>query len=308
MKILVTGANGQLAKCLKDEEQILRLQSKFLDEVIYEDKNGLDITNGEKVTKYIESNNIDIVINCAAYTNVDKAETDYDTAVNVNAYGPAYIANALKNRGGFMVHISTDYVYDGLGAQHAYSEDIIQPNPCNVYGRTKAMGERMIATTECPHIILRTSWLYSEYGNNFPKTIIKKLDSGEELLKVVCDQMGTPTYAMDLAKFIWFVIEERRLNFSNTFSIYNFSDEGLCSWYSFACTIKYWYSKLIKPSNTMIYPCRSYEFPSIAKRPEFSMMSKEKVKVRFDFEIPYWITSFEKFINNIAILRQNEEK
>ena len=202
MKILVTGADGQLAKCLKDEEEILRSQDRFVDEVFYENRNGLDITDGEKVDKYIEDNEIDIVINCAAYTNVDKAEKDYDNALNVNAYGPAYLASAVKKRNGFLVHISTDYVYDGYGAQQPFSEDLVETNPCNVYGRTKAMGERMIQTCGCPYMIIRTSWLYSEYGKNFPKTIIGKLDGNEEQLKVVCDQIGTPTYARDLAKLI----------------------------------------------------------------------------------------------------------
>jgi dTDP-4-dehydrorhamnose reductase len=238
------------------------------------------------------------VINCAAYTNVDKAETDYDTAVNVNAYGPAYIANALKNRGGFMVHISTDYVYDGLGAQHAYSEDIIQPNPCNVYGRTKAMGERMIATTECPHMILRTSWLYSEYGNNFMLTMMDKFRTNESV-NVVINQIGTPTYAGDLANFIVHIIEERKdvvpeKSADTIQEVYHYTNEGVASWYDFACAIKEYGN-----FNVDVKPCYDFDLHYKAERPSFSVLDKSNVKNTFGIKIPYWRDSLNICITNL---------
>lgn len=272
-RILITGANGQLGN------EMRRLGEVSPNTYIYTDVAELDITNGDAVAQFVKDNAVDIIVNCAAYTNVDKAESDEATAELINATAVANLAKAMKMVDGTLFHVSTDYVFGNEG-NTPRTEDM-PLNPLGVYGRTKLRGEQAVAEVGCKAIIIRTAWLYSEFGNNFLKTMMR-LTAEREQLNVVFDQVGTPTYAGDLALAIFSIIEGGV--YPGNEGVYHFSNEGVCSWYDFATEIA------IAAGNTAckVQPCHSDEFPSPVKRPAFSVLDKTKIKTTFDIEIPHW--------------------
>ncbi len=282
--ILVTGANGQLGS------EIRYIVSKSVKKnYIFTDVLELDITNAEKISNFIAENQINVVINCAAYTQVDKAEDDSTTADLVNHIAVKNIATACKQNKAKVIHISTDYVFSG-DKNTPYTEQDTE-KPLGVYGKTKFDGEEALRKSGIPYLIVRTSWLYSSFGHNFVKTI-QKLSSERTELKVVFDQVGTPTYAADLARFIIHVLENDL--FKNQQETYHFSNEGVCSWFDFATEIV-----RLSENHCVVKPCLSDEFPSKVKRPNYSVLDKSKLKTDFQYEIPYWKISLEKMISFI---------
>ena len=292
MNILVTGANGQLG----NEMRIIAAGSN--DRYIFTDVNQvegaettyLDITDLQAVRDIVAKNNIDAIVNCAAYTNVDKAEEDVALCTLLNSKAPENLAIAMKETDGLLVHISTDYVFGGDPYNTPCTEEK-KGTPTGVYGQTKLQGEEAIVATGCKHVIIRTAWLYSEFGKNFCKTMMS-LTATKPQLKVVFDQAGTPTYALDLAKAIAVVLE--KFDGSQT-GIYHYSNEGVCSWYDF--------TKMIAEYNGTtecdVQPCHSNEFPSPVKRPAYSVLDKTKIKEVFGVKVPYWTESLKQCIANI---------
>ena len=272
-RILITGANGQLGS------EMRRLGEVSPNTYIYADVAELDITNAAAVAAFVKENAVDIIVNCAAYTNVDKAESDEATAELINATAVENLAKAMKEVNGTLFHVSTDYVFGNEG-NTPRTEDM-PLSPLGVYGRTKLHGEQAIAAVGCKAIIIRTAWLYSEFGNNFLKTMLR-LTAEREQLNVVFDQVGTPTYAGDLALAIFSIIEGGV--YEGNEGVYHFSNEGVCSWYDFATEIA------IAAGNTAckVLPCHSKEFPSPVTRPAFSVLDKSKIKDTFGIEIPHW--------------------
>lgn len=293
MNILVTGANGQLG----NEIRIVAKQSQnnyyFSDIIAVSgvDTHILDITDANAVANFVKDNNINVVINCAAYTNVDAAEDNYDLAEKLNAEAPKILANCMKNVGGILVHISTDYVF-GKEPYNTPCDENQTGTPTGVYGLTKLHGEENIKSSGCNYLIIRTSWLYSEFGKNFVKTMLN-LTSTKPELKVVFDQVGTPTYAYDLAKVIYEIVEQNKIIGNE--GIYHFSNEGVCSWYDFTVAI----ASMSGNTGCKIKPCHSNEFPSKVVRPSYSVLDKTKIKRTFGVEIPYWTVSLEKCIQNL---------
>lgn len=289
MNILVTGANGQLGH----EMQIVAQNSK--DNYIFTDVcdgyQKLDITNIDDITNIVRENDIQCIVNCAAWTNVDKAETAGEIVETLNAKAPENLAKAMKAVNGLLIHISTDYVFGGDPYNTPCTEDQ-KGTPTGVYGLTKLHGEQKIKATGADYIIIRTAWLYSEFGHNFVKTMLN-LTATKDQLKVVFDQCGTPTYAGDLAKAIYDIIENRKYT-SNT-GIYHFSNEGVCSWFDFTKKI----AELANNNNCDIQPCHSNEFPSPVTRPAYSVLDKTKIKKTFGIHIPYWTDSLKVCINNL---------
>lgn len=287
MNILVTGANGQLGHEIQRVAKSSNHNYIFTD--VADGYEKLDITNIEDIRNMVKNNNVDIIVNCAAYTNVDKAESDYDTADLINNTAVGNLATAMKEAGGTLIHISTDYVFQG--DRNTPCQEDWTTNPLGVYGKTKLAGEAAIATTGCNSIIIRTAWLYSQWGKNFVKTM-QSLTATHDTLKVVFDQVGTPTFAGDLADTIAHIINTGQ---TNKTGIYHFSNEGVCSWYDFAKMI----CKL--SGNTCdISPCYSKEFPSPVKRPHFSVLDKRKIKETFGIKVPYWTDSLEVCIKQLA--------
>ncbi len=284
MNILVTGANGQLGS------EMRRLGAVSPNNYIFTDVAELDITNAAAVMDAVKMARVDIIVNCAAYTNVDKAESDEATAELINATAVANLAAAMKEVGGTLFHVSTDYVFGSEG-NTPRTEDM-PLSPLGVYGRTKLHGEQAIAESGCKALIFRTAWLYSEFGNNFLKTMMR-LTAEREQLNVVFDQVGTPTYAGDLALAIFSIIEAGV--YEGNEGIYHFSNEGVCSWYDFAVEIA------AAAGNTAcrINPCHSSEFPSPVTRPPYSVLDKTKIKNTFDIDIPHWRESMEYCIKRI---------
>jgi len=280
-KVLVTGANGQLGKTLT----ALKSQYNTIDFTGTSAKE-LDITNSVQVAAYFKENQIDWCVNCAAYTAVDKAETEPENAENVNVVGSKNLAIACAENNVVLIQVSTDFVFNGEKSV-AYTETDTT-SPTGVYGATKLDGEREIAKRLEQHFILRTSWLYSENGSNFMKTMIK-LSKDRELLAVVADQIGTPTYARDLAETILKIITTN----NKQYGIYNYSNEGVASWYDFAKAI-------FEESNIPIkvVPIKSKAYPTPAKRPHFSVLDKTKIKTNLQIEIPHWRDSLRKAIAN----------
>lgn len=290
MNILVTGANGQLG----NEVQIVSKQSTkdhyfFTD--VCDGYEKLDITDIEKVRAFVKAHEINCIINCAAWTNVDKAETAGDIVETLNAVAPENLAKVMKEAGGLLVHISTDYVFGGDPYNTPCREDQ-KGTPTGVYGLTKLHGEQKIEATGCDHIIIRTAWLYSEFGHNFVKTMLN-LTATKPMLKVVFDQTGTPTYAGDLANVIFDIVENRK--FEGNTGVYHFSNEGVCSWYDFTKMI----ALLAGHTDCDIEPCHSDEYPSPVTRPAYSVLDKTKIKETFGVKIPYWLDSLKKCMNNI---------
>ena len=302
MNILVTGANGQLG----NEMRIVSKESKdnyiFTDvvEVEGQETTILDITNLDAIRKMVKDNDVKIIVNCAAYTNVDAAESNEALAEKLNADAPKNLAIAMKEADGMLVHISTDYVFGGDPYNTPCKEDQ-KGTPTGVYGLTKLHGEQNIQNTGVNHLIFRTAWLYSEFGKNFVKTMLN-LTATKPQLKVVFDQVGTPTYALDLANTIVVAIEDYKkesLTLNNEpytkNGIYHFSNEGVCSWYDFTKMI----AEIAGNTGCDIQPCHSDEFPSPVKRPAFSVLDKTKVKSTFGISVPYWTDSLRKCMSNL---------
>lgn len=271
-RILVTGANGQLGS------EMRRLGEISPNEYIFTDVAELDITDKDAVIAFTQQNNINVIVNCAAYTNVDKAEDDEATAELINATAVRNLAEAAKSVDATLFHVSTDYVFGSEG-NTPRTEDM-PLNPLGTYGRTKLHGEQAIAEVGAKAIIIRTAWLYSEYGNNFLKTMLR-LTKEKETLNVVFDQVGTPTYAGDLAMTIFSIIEGDYYNGNE--GVYHFSNEGVCSWYDFAQEIS-----TAMGHKCQISPCHSNEFPSKVTRPPYSVLDKTKIKRTFGVDIPHW--------------------
>lgn len=293
MNILVTGANGQLG----NEMRIVTKGSKdnyiFTDVVEIEGQETtiLDITNLEAIRKMVKDNDVKVIVNCAAYTNVDKAETDQEFCELLNARAPEYLAVAMKEADGLLVHVSTDYVFGGDPYNTPCKENQ-KGTPTGVYGLTKLHGEQNIQKSGVDYLIFRTAWLYSEFGKNFVKTMMN-LTATKPQLKVVFDQVGTPTYAFDLASAIFDIIENRKYQ-GNT-GIYHYSNEGVTSWFDFTKSI----AEIAGNKDCDIFPCHSEEFPSPVKRPAFSVLDKTKAKETFGLIVPYWTDSLKKCINNL---------
>ena len=310
MNILVTGANGQLG----NEMRILAKDSQ--DKYIFTDVNQveglettfLDITDLEAIRTMVKEQNVNAIVNCAAWTNVDGAEDPekYELVEKLNAIAPENLAKAMNEVDGLLVHISTDYVFGAEPYNTPCKEDQ-QGTPTGVYGLTKLHGEQKIIATRCNHVIIRTAWLYSEFGKNFCKTMMNLTATTPEL-KVVFDQVGTPTYALDLAKAIEVVLNDYSRNvisseaaggveksIYNNSGIYHYSNEGVCSWFDF--------TKMIAEYNgttaCKVLPCYSCDFPSPVKRPSYSVLDKSKIKSTFGVEVPYWTDSLKKCINNL---------
>lgn len=272
---LLTGGNGQLGTEL----------SKLLPDAIRTDVDVLDITDEKSVKDFIKSYNIDTVINCAAYTAVDKAEDNIDLATKINVDGPKNLAKS----GAKIIHISTDYVFDGTGHKPYTTDD--KTNPISVYGKTKLDGEKLvIENTKKPFIIIRTAWLYSQYGNNFVKTM-RRIGAEKKSINVVADQIGSPTFAGDLATAIVQILPQMNINNSG---IYHFTNMGVCSWYDFA-------TEIMEQSglNCVVNPINSSEYPTRATRPFYSVLDKTKIQKTFGLNIPYWKTSLVKCIKQL---------
>lgn len=286
MNILVTGANGQLGN------EIQKVSKHSQDHYIFTDVcdgyEKLDITNLDAIRQMVAQLDVKCIINCAAWTNVDAAETAGDIVEQLNAKAPENLAMAMKEVGGLLVHISTDYVFGGDPYNTPCREDQ-KGSPTGVYGQTKLHGEQRILAIGVKHIIIRTAWLYSEFGKNFVKTMLS-LTATKPQLKVVFDQCGTPTYAGDLADVIYDIIENRK--FDNNEGIYHFSNEGVCSWYDFTKVI----AQMAGHTTCDIQPCHSDEFLSPVKRPAYSVLDKSKIKDTFGITIPYWTDSLRKCI------------
>lgn len=285
MNILVTGANGQLGNAL-------RISSRnSADNYIFTDVAELDITDAEAVAKTVKDNAVDVIVNCAAYTNVDKAESDADFAELLNAGAVRNLAEAAKAVDATLIHVSTDYVFGGALGNTPRHED--EPaNPTGVYGLTKLHGEQAIDEVGCKALTFRTAWLYSEFGKNFVKTMLN-LTATKPALNVVFDQVGSPTYAQDLADAIFHIIEGRK--FAGNEGIYHYSNEGVCSWYDFTQLI----ADVAGNTDCNIRPCHSSEFPSPVTRPAYSVLDKTKFKETFGLEIPFWLPSLKTCIANI---------
>lgn len=285
MNILVTGANGQLG----NEMRIVAKNSA--DNYIFTDVAELDITNAEAVEKIVMDNDVKVIVNCAAYTNVDKAEDDSEFAEILNAKAAENLAVAMKKNDGLLVHVSTDYVFGGTKNNTPCKED--EPaNPTGVYGVTKLHGEQAIIASGCRHIIIRTAWLYSEFGKNFLKTMLN-LTATKPQLKVVFDQVGTPTYAYDLALAIFDIVENRK--YEGNDGVYHYSNEGVCSWFDFTKMI----AEYAGNTQCDIQPCHSDEFPSKVVRPSYSVLDKTKIKATFGTVVPYWTDSLKVCMNNL---------
>jgi dTDP-4-dehydrorhamnose reductase len=287
MKVLVTGADGQLGN------EIRNLANQFPEwQFLFTDVDSLDVTCKEKVQLYFREKKPEFVVNCAAYTAVDKAETENDKAHQINALAPEILAHAAKQFHSCFIHISTDYVFNG-DSFLPYSETD-EENPDGVYGKTKREGELRCLAQKPETIIIRTSWLYSAFGNNFVKTMLR-LGSERDFLEVVFDQVGTPTYAADLANAVFSVIETFEKGTQNYApGIYHFSNEGVASWYDFAKGI-FELSEL----SCRVEPVLSDAFPTLAKRPHFSVLNKSKIKSTFNLKIPYWRDSLKICLGKI---------
>ncbi len=270
--LLITGSNGQLARCL----------AKFLPNAIFATREELDITDESKVLDFVEKNNIDTIVNCAAYTAVDKAEDDSENARKINVDG---VRNLGKSEAK-VIHISTDYVFDGTSCIPYKESDATKPK--SIYGLTKLEGEKALFEVAKSAIVIRTSWVYSTFGNNFLKTMLR-LGKERESLNVVFDQVGTPTFAEDLASAIVGILPNFEVG---TKEIYHYSNEGVCSWYDFAVSIM----KLAN-LNCKVLPIESSQYPTKAVRPAFSVLNKNKIKNDFNIKIPHWEESVKKCLN-----------
>lgn len=302
MKILVTGANGQLGREMRIVSRDTDHEFVFTDVVEAEgvQTTRLDITNLEAVRRIVREEQIDCIVNCAAYTNVDKAESDEAFCRVLNAEAPRNLAQAMKEVNGLLFHISTDYVFGGDPYNTPCREDQ-RGTPTGVYGQTKLEGEQYILTSGCKYVILRTAWLYSEFGRNFVKTMLN-LTSTKPQLKVVFDQAGTPTYAYDLALAIRTILADYAASDTTQGyargGIYHYSNEGVCSWFDFTKMI----AALAGNTACDIQPCHSDKFPSPVKRPAYSVLDKTRIKETFGIRIPYWVDSLKVCLEHLKNL------
>lgn len=284
MKILVTGANGQLG----NEMRVLAATYPQ-HEYFFTDVQELDICDGQAVRAFVGDNRIDVIVNCAAYTAVDKAEDNAELCDRLNHLAPGYLAEAAEAVGAALIQVSTDYVFDGT-AHVPYTEEVV-PCPNSVYGRTKLAGEEAVMQKCSRAMIIRTAWLYSIYGNNFVKTMLR-LGREREALGVVFDQIGTPTYAADLAKAIFAAINQGVVP-----GVYHFSDEGVCSWYDFTVAIH----RMAGITTCKVSPLHTDEYPAKAPRPHYSVLDKSKIKKTFGIEIPHWEDSLSRCLEKLKV-------
>lgn len=285
MNVLVTGANGQLG----NEMRRIAASGTTPHRYIFTDVAELDITDPAAIEAMMAAEQVAAIVNCAAYTNVDKAEDDAATADLINNKAVANLAAAAKAHDALLIHVSTDYVFGGEGNLPRTESDAV--NPLGVYGVTKLAGEQAIAAAGCRSVILRTAWLYSVHGKNFVKTMLSLMATRPEL-NVVFDQVGTPTYAGDLADAIAAVLCDPQVN--DKLGVYHFSDEGVCSWYDFATAIGE-----LSGSACTVKPCHSNEFPSKVTRPAFSVLDKTKIKAAFGISVPHWRSSLITCLNKL---------
>lgn len=289
MNILITGANGQLGNEMRIVSKTSTDKYIFTDVCEQEGNETafLDITDLDAIRKIVKENNVNAIVNCAAYTNVDAAENAEELAEKLNATAPENLAKAMKEVNGLLIQISTDYVF-GKEPYNTPCHEDQQGTPTGVYGLTKLHGEQKIIATGCNHVIIRTAWLYSEFGKNFCKTMLN-LTATKPQLKVVFDQCGTPTYAYDLAVAITEILK-KPVN-----GVYHYSNEGVCSWFDFTKMI----AEYSGQTSCDIQPCHSEEFPSPVKRPSYSVLDKTKIKETFGVKVPYWTDSLKLCINNL---------
>lgn len=282
MNILVTGSNGQLG----NEIRVLAADNEK-DTFFFTDVEELDITNKTAVLDYVQANGIDMIVNCAAYTAVDRAETDEPLARLINALAVLNLGEVASETGARIVHVSTDYVFDGKAFVPYRESD--EPNPVSAYGRTKLEGEQLLQQS-CPEaVIIRTAWLYSEYGNNFVKTMLR-LGSERESLRVVYDQVGSPTYALDLARAIMKIVETDKW----VAGVYHFTNEGVCSWYDFTVAIHG-----LAGIECAVEPVRSEQYPTPTERPHYSVLDKQKIKETFGVVVPQWYDGLQRCLKNM---------
>lgn len=300
MTILVTGANGQLGN------EMRLVSAASTDRFIFTDvvelpgvqTTILDMTDQDAVRRIVKDNDVKVIVNCAAYTNVDKAEDDVELCSLLNAEAPEILASVMKEAGGLLIHISTDYVFGGDPYNTPCREDQ-KGTPTGVYGQTKLDGENAVIASGCDHVIIRTAWLYSEFGKNFVKTMLN-LTAARPQLNVVFDQTGTPTYALDLAEVVMTVLNDYSDasdvpgSYRNN-GIYHYSNEGVCSWFDFTKVI----AEYAGNDKCEVLPCHSDEFPSKVKRPAYSVLDKTKIKKTFGIKVPYWTDSLRKCIKNL---------
>lgn len=292
MKIVVTGANGQLGRSIRR----LSVEHRELD-FIFTDIDSLDIGNRDAVLAFAETHPVDFIVNCAAYTAVDKAEEEEEQCRRINTDAVAYLGEAAQHIGARILHVSTDYVFGGDSYMPYQESDSVSPT--SVYGRTKLAGEKALSAV-CPDaIIVRTAWLYSEYGHNFMKTMLR-LGAERPEIRVVNDQIGSPTYAGDLAEAILSLLEKERQGEQNS-GIYHYTNEGVCSWYDFAHSII-----RIAGLPAKVIPIPTREYPTAAKRPAYSVLSKEKIKRENHWEIPHWEDSLRRCLENMNVLKKQE--
>ena len=303
MNILITGANGQLGNEMRITSWASTDNYTFTDVIEVEGVKTelLDITDAEAVNRMVKEKDIKCIVNCAAYTNVDKAENDEALCRRLNADAPEILAEAMKDAGGLLIQISTDYVFGG-DPYNTPCRDEQKGTPTGVYGRSKLEGEENIKATGCDHVIIRTAWLYSEFGRNFVKAMLN-LTATRPALNVVFDQVGTPTYAYDLALAIQTILADYEAEapadgYSKT-GIYHFSNEGVCSWYDFTKKI----AELAGNTVCDIQPCHSNEFPSPVTRPAYSVLDKTRIKHMFDVKVPYWTDSLKVCMGNMKALK-----
>ena len=291
MNILVTGANGQLGNEMRIVAKSLSHFFLFTDVSLQDgvETTYLDITNMDDIRKMVSEHNINVIVNCAAWTNVDGAEDPekYALVEKLNATAPENLAKAMKEVDGWLVQISTDYVF-GKEPYNTPCKEDQKGTPTGVYGATKLLGEQKVIATGCKHMIIRTAWLYSEFGKNFCKTMLA-LTASKPQLKVVFDQCGTPTYALDLANAIVKMLEKPVVG------TYHFSNEGVCSWYDFTKMIQEYSGQ----TACDVQPCHSDEFPSPVKRPAYSVLDKTGIKETFGVKVPYWTDSLQQCLKNI---------
>ena len=292
MKIVVTGANGQLGRSIRR----LSVEHRELD-FIFTDIDSLDIGNRDAVLAFAETHPVDFIVNCAAYTAVDKAEEEEGQCRRINTDAVAYLGEAAQHIGARILHVSTDYVFGGDSYMPYQESDSVSPT--SVYGRTKLAGEKALSAV-CPDaIIVRTAWLYSEYGHNFMKTMLR-LGAERPEIRVVNDQIGSPTYAGDLAEAILSLLEKERQGEQNS-GIYHYTNEGVCSWYDFAHSII-----RIAGLPAKVIPIPTREYPTAAKRPAYSVLSKEKIKREYHWVIPHWEDSLRKCLANMNVVKEKE--
>ena len=285
MKVLITGSNGQLGS------EILQLVDKYDHfEFIFKDLPDLDICDEKAINDFIKVQNIGVVINCAAYTAVDKAEKDNEAAELVNSVGVSNIVKALEKIKSKLIHISTDYVFNGNNSEPYKESDPV--SPIGVYAETKRAGELAVINSDIDAIVIRTSWLYSAYGNNFVKTMLR-LGREKESLNIISDQIGTPTHAKDLAKTCLDILSKSE-RLSKKRKIYHYSNEGVASWYDFAISIMD-----LARLNCKVKPIETKDYPTLAKRPHYSVLNKAKIKEDFKVEIPHWRESLKECLNRL---------